>query len=507
MEVTRAQRSQPPCHIGVRLAGNRTGSRAIVDCVNGKGQTAAAGTPSTASFDRGRVQGETPPNGDPASSNLGANASGEVVRLPGHVPQYFEDATQLLVQALEGIGDDEEVIGWAHDRVDPDTMGANALLWFILRERFKRRYSCFYSKRMSFLMNRSLATNFMPTGILRRCEQTDNLLERVLQAPLIVVLDATSPEIMTDFSHLLRRSQEVRQKPIVFFDHHRKGDSDLDDLPNARGIRYEDAQATSAIMVHVLRNLGLDLRGSDDGFKLAVIARAGMDTDLIGVDPSGYTDSTRAALAYLDEILGERGHEILKKLKAIKHPLSWYRKLGEVLSQVELFDPTIAVCGLGVIDDTGIVPFVANRLLEVGPFKTAIVFGLTYDRIEGQIVSIDLDASGRSKQDTEVVLPDLFHDIFFTTSPDGRKIPKGGGRANMLLGDYSGAGASVPLDYWRQLSTKSPDEKIALLHTLAWPAEFHRMRHLLTSRIHSLKAEEIRSVVPVPDLQARADGA
>jgi hypothetical protein len=153
-----------------------------------------------------------------------------------------------------------------------------------------------------------------------------------------------------------------------------------------------------------------------------------------------------------------------------------------------------------VIDDTGIVPFVANRLMEMCSFKTTIVFALVYDRIEGQIISVDLDASGRSTQDTEIVLPDLFHDIFFVTDPAGRKTSKGGGRTNMLLGDYSGAGASVPLDYWRQLSTKSADEKIHILHRLAWPAEFLRMRHLLLSRIHSLKPEEVRSVVPVPGL-------
>src|SRR5205085_8820803 len=133
------------------------------------------------------------------------------------------------------------------------------------------------------------------------------------------------------------------------------------------------------------------------------------------------------------------------------------------LAEVENYDTTIAVVGLGVIDDTGIVPFVANRLMEMIGFKTTIVFGLVYDRIEGQIISVDLDASGRSTQDTEIVLADLFHDIFFVTDPAGRKTSKGGGRTNMLLGDYSGAGASVPLDYWRQLSTKSADEKIQVL--------------------------------------------
>ena len=71
----------------------------------------------------------------------------------------------------------------------------------------------------------------------------------------------------------------------------------------------------------------------------------------------------------------------------------------------------------------------------------------------------------------------------------------------MLMGDYSGAGASVPLDYWRHLGTKSADEKIEVLHRLAWPAEFLRIRHLLTSRVSSLKFEEVRSLEPVPGLE------
>lgn len=440
----------------------------------------------------------------PAPPQNGQNGTSEAATEPPPPvdlanARYFEDVTELLVKTLEGIEEDD-VIGWAHDRIDPDTMGANGLMWYILREKFGKRYVCYYSKRMSFLMNRSLATNFMPTGVLRRCEQTDSLSEIAHKTPLIIILDATCPEIMTDFAHLIRRSKEVRHKPILFIDHHRKGSSDVEDLPNAVGLRCEGAQATTAILVHVLRNLGLDLRDSEEGFRLAVVAQAGIETDLIGVDPSGYADSTRAALAYLDGILGERGREIIEKLKAIKHPTAWYRKLGEALAQVENYDPTIAVVGLGVIDDTGIVPFVANRLMETCSFKTTIVFALCYDRIEGQIISVDLDASGRSTQDTEIVLPDLFHDIFFITDPAGRKTSKGGGRTNMLLGDYSGAGASVPLDYWRQLSTKSADEKIHILHQLAWPAEFLRMRHLLTSRIHSLKPEEVRSVVPAPVL-------
>jgi nanoRNase/pAp phosphatase (c-di-AMP/oligoRNAs hydrolase) len=426
-------------------------------------------------------------------------AEGEAVVVEPRV-RYFEDATELIVKTIEAVKEDD-IIGWAHDRVDPDTMGANGLVWYLLRERFGKRYVCYYSKRMNFLMNRSLATNFMPSGVLRRCEQTEELAEIALKSPLIVILDATCPEIMTDFSHLLRRSKAMREKPILFVDHHRKGESDVEDLKNAVGVRYQEGQATSAILLHVLLNLGLDLHGTEDGFRLAVITRVGIDTDLIGVDPKGYSDSTVAALAYLDDVLGERGQKILSKLKAIKHPLSWYRKMGEALAQVEHYDSNVAVAGLGVIDDNGILPFVANRLLDVGAFRTTIVFGMVYDRIEGQIVSVDLDASGRSKQDPEIVLPDLFHEIFFVTDPDGRKTSKGGGRANMLLGDYSGAGASVPLSYWLQLGSRSADEKIEILNKLAWPAEFLRMRQLLCSRISSLKEDKVRSVIPIDGLE------
>ncbi|MBL4844305.1 MAG: hypothetical protein JKY65_02155 [Planctomycetes bacterium] len=434
------------------------------------------------------------------SSGSSSGIHGSLPDTPAPRERYFEDVTELVVRTLDAVEGDS-IIGWAHDRVDPDTMGANGLLWYLLRERYQKSYCCYYSKRMSFLMNRSLVTNFMPSGVLRRCEATENLSEVAHKAELIVVLDATSPEIMTDFSHLLRRSAEIREKPILFIDHHRRGKSDIETLPNANGVRNEGGQATSAIMLHVLLNLGLELGQDDETFRLAVVTRAGIETDLIGVDPSGYAASTIAALDYLDTVLGERGRAILNKLSSIKHPPGWYRKLGQALTQVGDYDSNIAIAGLGVINDTGIVPFVANRLMEMGPYKTTIVFAIVYDVVDGQIVSIDLDASGRSSADTEIVLADLFHDLFYVTDSDNRRTPKGGGRANKLLGDFSGAGASVPLDYWRHINCRSADEKKAILTRMAWPAEFLRIRHLLTQRIPSLKAEEIRSVDPIDVLE------
>jgi nanoRNase/pAp phosphatase (c-di-AMP/oligoRNAs hydrolase) len=417
----------------------------------------------------------------------------------------FEEATKLFVDAVSGVHG-EEVVGWAHDRMDPDTMGAAGLCWFILKEKWGKKFTCYYSKAMSFLMNRSIAKNFLPSRLLLRCEEEKDLPGIAARAELIFILDATSPEIMSDLSRLMRRSEEIKNKPIFYIDHHRKGAVDVEDLPGARGLRIEDAQATSAIMVHILRNLGLELNPkSEECFRLAVAAKAGIETDLIGVDRQGISESTRDALAYLDSVLGERGEEILDKLRGLKQPISWYKKLGEALSRVDDFDQNTAVIGLGVIDDTGMIPFVANELMATGPYKTAIVFGLVYDRIEDRIVAVDIDASGRSTADTEIVLPDLFHEIFYITDEEGRKISKGGGRSNMLLGDYSGAGASVPLRYWRDLPTASADDKIELLERHAWPAEFARLRHLIASRV-ALKPEKILSSAPLGEAAPKTNG-
>src|SRR5262249_21307720 len=148
--------------------------------------------------------------------------------------------------------------------------------------------------------------NFLPSRLILRCEEEKDLLGVASRAQLIVVMDATSPETMTDLSRLMRRSEEVRNRPIFFIDHHRRGPVDLEDLPNAQGLRIENAQATSAIMVHIMRNLGIDLDSkSEEGFRLAVVAKAGIETDLIGIEKDGLADSTREALEYLDSILGE----------------------------------------------------------------------------------------------------------------------------------------------------------------------------------------------------------
>ena len=60
-----------------------------------------------------------------------------------------------------------------------------------------------------------------------------------------------------------------------------------------------------------------------------MIARAGMDTDLIGVDPEGYSDSTRAALDYLDEVLGETDCINLLRIQSERQRSAFFPSIRE----------------------------------------------------------------------------------------------------------------------------------------------------------------------------------
>ena len=57
------------------------------------------------------------------------------------------------------------------------------------------------------------------------------------------------------------------------------------------------------------------------------------------------------------------------------------------------------------------------------------------------------------------------------------------------------------LDYWNQVVSRSAAEKVSILRRLAWPTEFFRIRHHLTTRVSSLKLEEVRSMEPVSCLE------
>src|SRR4051794_19449118 len=120
-----------------------------------------------------------------ATARLVADAAPKSI-LPTEFKGPFADATRQFVEAVEKVAA-EDIIGWAHDRMDPDTMGAVGLCWFILKDKFAKKFVCYHSKQMSFLMNRSLAKNFLPTKLILRCEEEKDLQGIATRAPLIMV--------------------------------------------------------------------------------------------------------------------------------------------------------------------------------------------------------------------------------------------------------------------------------------------------------------------------------
>ncbi len=446
---------------------------------------------------------ETPrPSSPPSDSDLPAVATAPTpppAPKPEPPPTFYPEAAARfdeVVTAIEG----DQVIGWAQDRIDPDAMAAAGLCYLILKKKYGKKFTCYTSRRMTFPMNRNLAKNFLPTGLLKRCEHEENLKEVVTDSELILVVDATSVEVMTDLNRLLQSSEDLRQKRIFFVDHHRRAaEGDLEGLENAEGIRIESAGSATAICVHLLLSLGLTLDpANEEEFKLAVAAKVGIEIDAIGQEKHELNEAAQAALHYLDAVVGEEGLNYVDKLRNLKNPVSWYVALGNALRLCEKYDQNVAVCGVGVIDDNGVLPYVANAMMDTGQFRSVIVFGIVYDTEGGTFLSTDLEASGRSQRNTEVALPDLFSEVFYWVDDAGRRISCGGGRASSVLGEHSSTGASVPLNYWLHYPTMSVEERIDVLRHFAWPAEFVRIRNLLAPKL-GIKPDKILSVYPIPN--------
>ena len=393
----------------------------------------------------------------------------------------FETETKRFVEAVESCPS-EHVLGWVHDRTDPDSLGFVALSNLILRQHFDKSLICFYSKKIAFFMNRQLAKNFIPSGVLRRIEEhPDAFSEALARSSLILVGDVSNPEIVTGLNRYLK-SEDFRadDKRIVFVDHHEKVVDDLEDLPNVTPIRVESAQSTSSLMIHIMRNLGLSLDPDDETqLKAAVVAKLGIDIDLTGYAEDKIADSVKESLAYLNGIIGDRGDQIIRKLKQIRVAQGWYGHLASALRPITEYSPSLAVCGLGVLDDNGILPFVANELMKTSYFNSVITFGIVYDQIGQHFADLDLEASGRSRANLDIALPDLFAKVFVYTDAEGRRISRGGGRTNEILGEHAGAGASIPLAYWREMKSFGIEKQKRLLTEHAWPVEFERVKSLL----------------------------
>src|SRR5438132_7148177 len=106
---------------------------------------------------------------------------------------YFETETKRFKDILEATAGDS-VAGFIHDRTDPDALGWVVLMHRLLRERFEKSFAAFYSKKITFLMNRNIVKNFIPAGVLFRVEENREIAKEWLdKSSLVLVGDTSNP--------------------------------------------------------------------------------------------------------------------------------------------------------------------------------------------------------------------------------------------------------------------------------------------------------------------------
>ena len=81
-------------------------------------------------------------------------------------------------------------------------------------------------------------------------------------------------------------------------------------------------------------------------------------------------DSVNDSLAYLNHVIGDRGDQIIKKLKQIKIAQGWYNHLASALSFMGQYSTNLAVCGLGIGFEINESP-AATRQEILGVFRIA----------------------------------------------------------------------------------------------------------------------------------------
>src|SRR5436190_15813660 len=188
----------------------------------------------------------------------------------------FENEARRFQSAVEA-AESDAIVGFIHDRTDPDALGWVVLTHRLLRERFNKSFAAFYSKKIAFLMNRMMVKSFVPAGVLGRIEENRELAKDWLaRSSLILIGDTSNPETITGLGKYLK-SEEGQGKPVLFIDHHARVEHDLEELPSAVPLRVESAQSTTSLMVHIMRNLGVELDGDDESqMRAAVVARLGL---------------------------------------------------------------------------------------------------------------------------------------------------------------------------------------------------------------------------------------
>lgn len=346
---------------------------------------------------------------------------------------------------------DSLLLSMVHDRLCCDAMGT-VLAFAEYAKQLGKAVRCIQARPRSHPMSERLYTEIVEKkkifsfGELIECQME----EMVKNHTTLFAFDTSSTQNCRYLSHFL-------SKRIYVLDHHEKGMEYMGNLPQSEVIRREDAQSASALILDILQQENKLPQEQDTLLALYL----GVYQDTILLNPHEYSPLTKNAFSLLENLLTTASKQDIEKIKQTPYPLSWQQCVSRAL-QCPTKNDTL-VLGLGIIDNPGILSYVADKILEARKASTAIVMGLAHEQV-GEKKYTDFVASGRSKGRYAVQLPTLFEMVFYLEQ-NGQLISRGGGK---ITGTLASCAACVPLAQddlqkaWQKKTTQVKENLLSL---------------------------------------------
>lgn len=388
------------------------------------------------------------------------------------IARLAADLDRILNEERRNRDHPKRIISFGQDRLDLDILSSAALFDRIARKEYDLKTTCAYSRRIRFLENRRMASYlsaYMGQNFITRVETSQRIPHLVDESPAILVFDTSNFGMISGFDKLVLETEAFKEgkKPVIVIDHHIdsnngkvKGESpSAYDISQVHDYRF-NAGANASVMIALLSHIGtkLDIKNPQD--RAAVIsAYLGIRTDTEKFNPEYISDIDGFAIETLERVLDDKSRNVIDEILKTKPPADWTENCRRAIPKAEVNREMISIAGLGAVNDSGIVPYVASELIASGKAHTSIVYAIAYEELNGKIEYISLLASGRTHRNDIIDLPRLFGEAFVTLNKDGVKVSKGGGRPS-ADGLCAMAGAEIPLQEFRKLSSEELQKTI-----------------------------------------------
>ncbi len=341
----------------------------------------------------------------------------------------------LLRELIRSLDKSKKLNIFMHNSPDPDAM-ASALALEKIAGYYGQPCQIYYDQDSDFLANKiMMVTLSLP---FKKLVSLDNIPEAIENMKYVALVDVASPSKLSYFDL-------VAGKIVIDIDHH---GTEVE----GNGSKFLYRMPSGACISHLISwiaELGIPLDANADK-ALILSSYVGLKVDTSGFMDDNMSKIDREAKKYIESFISEDDQRVLRDIETPKIPLSWTKKLGEVLQTVPLQGANLFYKGLGVTDESGIIPYISDDVFKRGNFETVIIYGLCY-KIDGEnkYEYIKLKASSRSKN-TSINLDDVFADVFFKKTDEGKKIHRGCARKPSATFVYY-AGADIPLNEYSEL--------------------------------------------------------